>query len=521
MFGHGYGPEMTISAGRPESYWMDSSAPTTYPAIDRDVTVDVAVVGGGIAGICAAWEIAATGRAVALFEADRIAAGTTGYTSAKLSAQHTLIYAGLRADFDAGTARDYASAQLAAIERVVETADRLGIDCDLERAPSFTYVTEEKNVQSVRDEVDAAMEAGLPASLTTETGLPFPVAAAIRVENQVQFHPRRYLLGLAADLIALGGQIFERTRVVDLDEGEPCRLRTESGVTVTAGDVVVATHYPIFDRALLFPRLVPHRELVVAGPIPADQDPAGMYITSEQNTRSVRTAPYRDGQRLLIVTGEGFQPGEPEVSARLDRLAGWTREHFAVETLDYHWAAQDNRTTDRLPYIGPLHPRARHAYVATGFGGWGMSNGVAAGQLLAALLDGDEPAWAKHVDPRRLHPIVEAPALLKAAASVARHLVGDRIRPPSHADSPADLGPGTGAVIRVDGERCAVYRDEDGTLSAVSAICTHLGCVVAFNDVERTWDCPCHGSRFGTDGAVRHGPAIKPLEHRELKGQQS
>ena len=309
------------------------------------------------------------------------------------------------------------------------------------------------------------------------------MAAAIRVENQVQFHPRRYLLGLAGDLTGLGGQIFERTRVVDLDEGEPCRLRTESGATVTANDVVVATHYPIFDRALLFPRLVPHRELVVAGPIPAAQDPAGMYITSEQNIRSVRTAPYRDGQRLLIVTGEGFQPGAADVSVRLDRLAGWAREHFAVQTLDYHWAAQDNHSTDRLPYIGPLHPRARHAYVATGFGGWGMSNGVAAGQLLAALLDGAEPAWAKRVDPRRLHPIVEAPGLLKATASVARHFVGDRIRPSSHADSPADLAPGTGAVIRIGGERCAVYRDDDGALSAVSAICTHLGCVVAFNEV--------------------------------------
>jgi nitrite reductase/ring-hydroxylating ferredoxin subunit len=245
-----------------------------------------------------------------------------------------------------------------------------------------------------------------------------------------------------------------------------------------------------------------------------------MYLTPEENVRSVRTAPYRDGQRLLIVTGESFTPGSPDVGSRLDRLAAWTREHSGVDEPAYHWAAQDNHSADRLPYIGPLHPRARHVYVATGFGGWGMSNGVMAGRLLAALLDGEKdgekPAWTKRFDPRRLHPVAEAPRLVAANVSVARHFLGDRLRPPSHADSPADLAPGTGAVIRVHGERCAVYRDDDGQLTAVSAVCTHLGCVVAFNDVERTWDCPCHGSRFGTDGAVRHGPATRPLEPRDL-----
>lgn len=495
---------------------MDSTDPTSYPALTQDIEVDVAVVGAGIAGITAAWEAAARGRSVALIEADRVAAGTTGSTTAKLTAQHALIYAGLRSSFDASMARDYAAAQVDAVEHVAATAERLDIACDLERAPAYTYVTSEQDVPRIRDEVDAAVEAGLPASFVTETGLPFPVAAAIRVEDQLQFHPRRYLLALVADLAGRTGSVFERSRVVDLDEGDPCRLRTESGVTVTARDVIVATHYPIFDRALLFPRLMPHRELVVAGPIAAEEDPDGMYLTQEQNTRSVRTAPYRDGQRLLIVTGESFTPGSKDVAGRLERLAAWTREHFPVDELAYHWAAQDNDSSDRLPYVGPMHLGAKHVSVATGFGGWGMSNGVMAGKVLAAQLDGDAPHWAKRFDPRRLHPVVEAPRLVSAAVSVARHLVGDRLRSPSHVDSPAELAPGTGAVVRLHGERCAVYRDLDGQLSAVSAVCTHLGCIVAFNDVERTWDCPCHGSRFGTDGGVLHGPATRSLATRDL-----
>jgi glycine/D-amino acid oxidase-like deaminating enzyme/nitrite reductase/ring-hydroxylating ferredoxin subunit len=511
----GYIGLMANVSGRAESYWMDSTEPTAYPPLRGDIEVDVAVIGGGIAGLCTAWELARAGRRVAVCEADRIVAGTTGYTTAKLTAQHGLVYDRLRSSLGADTASWYARSQLNAIERVAAVVAELGIDCDLERLPAFTYVTAVEQVEQVRAEVDAAAAAGLPASLVTDTGLPFEVAAAIRVEDQAQFHPRRYLLALAEDLIRHSGQIFERTRVTGLHQGEPCRLTTESGATVTAQDVVVATHYPIFDRAGLFTRLVPRRELVVAAPIAAADDPKGMYLTTEDDTRSVRTAPYRDGQRLLIVTGEHFKPGADGVEDRWQRLAAWTREHFKVDALAYHWAAQDNVTADHVPYVGPLHHGAKHVYVAAGFNAWGMTSGVMAGQLLAALIDGAEPPWADVYDPRRIHLKAEAGAFLKANLAVAGHFLGDRLRS-SHLDSPDELAAGSGAVMRVNGERCAVYRDTAGGLHAVAATCTHLGCTVAFNDAEHSWDCPCHGSRFDPDGHVLHGPAVKPLAPRPL-----
>lgn len=506
---------MGTDSGTAVSYWMDTSESTSYPVAPDGLDLDVAVVGGGIAGLCTAWELARAGRSVAVVEAGRIAAGTTGHTTAKVTALHTLIYARLQYSLGLEAARLYAASQLDAIDHLVSTVAELGIDCELERRPACTYVTAAGRIGQIRDEVSAANAAGLPAELVTDTGLPFGVAAAIRVENQAQFHPRRYLLALAEDLTRHGGQIFERTRVTGLDEGSPCRLTTEDGTVIRARDVVVATHYPIFDRAGLFTRLKPRRDLVVAGPIPESADPGGMFITPQEHTRSVRTAPYGEGQRLLIVTGEAFAPGTPGVGERLTRLVAWTRRQFPVDAVACHWAAQDDTSTDRVPYIGPFHLGAKHTWVATGFGGWGMSSGILAGRLLAALIDGQEPAWSGLYDPRRLRPTAEAAAFARNNLTVARHFIGDRLRPPTRAASVTDLARGTGAVIRSGGERRAVYRDEDGRLHALSAVCTHLGCTVAFNDAEHSWDCPCHGSRFGTDGSVLEGPAVRPLAAKE------
>lgn len=497
------------------SYWMRSTDETRFAPLTGDLSVDVAVIGGGIAGLSTAWEVVRTGRSVVVLEAERIAAGVSGHTTAKVTAQHTLVYDRLRGRHGPEAAALYAASQTDALERIVATAAELDLRCDLERLPAVTYSRDPAERPKLRAEAAAAREAGLDAHYTEETGLPFAVAGAVRVEGQAQFHPRVYMLGLAQDLVARGGSVHERTRVTSLREGEPCRVGTESGATVTAHEVVVATHYPVFDRALLFARLKPRRELVVAGPVDAAADPRGMYITEGDGKRSVRTAPLPDGRRLLIVTGEDHTPGTKSAAERFRTLDAWMREHFPVEETAHRWAAQDNDPTDKIALVGPLHPGARHTYVATGFGGWGMTGGVMAGRLVSELIAGRPPRWAGLYDPRRLLPLLkEAPALLAQQAEVAGHFVGDRLRAARH-DGICAVAPGTGAVVRTGGGAHAVYREEDGTAHVVSARCTHLGCLVAFNDAERVWECPCHGSRFGVDGEVLHGPAVRSLKRRQ------
>ncbi|MFF3322427.1 FAD-dependent oxidoreductase [Streptomyces sp. NPDC002889] len=512
---------MTVSGHSAGSLWMEYDPGPAYPLLQGDIRVDVAVVGGGIAGISAAWELAQAGRTVALVEADRIAHGVTGHTTAKLSALQGVAYSRIRKARGAVGARQYAASQQDAVGHVQRLSDQLGIDCDLERTAAYTYVTDPAHAEDMRHEAEVARAAGLDAVYVEETPLPFPVAAAVRLDDQVQFHPRKYLLALAADLVRRGGKIFERSRVTDLREGDPCRLTTSAGHTVHAEDVVVATHYPVFDRALLFTRLEPKREAVVAGPLPPDSPvPDGMFLTEENNTRSLRTAPHDGHGRLLIVTGEKFTPGAPKdgAAAHFETLAQWAGTHFKDFTVTHRWATQDNFSTDHVPYVGRLHPMADHAYVATGFGGWGLSGGVMSGRLLAAMITDSPPSWSGLYDPARLHPLHEGPKMLRLGAKTAKHLVGDRL-PGGHADSVDEIGPGEGAVLRSRGEGpLAVSRDASGAPHCVSARCTHLGCIVHFNEAESAWECPCHGSRFDMDGGVLQGPAVHPLGPRDVDG---
>jgi glycine/D-amino acid oxidase-like deaminating enzyme/nitrite reductase/ring-hydroxylating ferredoxin subunit len=473
--------------------------------------VDVAVVGGGIVGIVASTLLAQAGRSVALVEAERVAAGTTGHTTAKLTSQHGIRYSRLADRFGEESARTYARAQEAAIAWV----DERGIDCDLEEVPAYVWADTSAEREELRREAEVARRLGLPASFADESPLPLPSHGALRFERQHQFHPRKLLLPLAQSVVTEGGHVFERSRAIGLTDGDPCTVRTAEG-EIRARAVVVATHMPFTDRGLIFTKAFPYRGYVVAFPIEPEQCPEGVFINAGSPTRSVRTAPGPDGGRLLIVGGEGHEVGgERDTERPYNVLERWGREVFDVGAPEFRWSAQDYYSADGLPFVGRLHPFTRRVYVATGFSGWGMSNGIVAGMLLAALAGGEDHEWKALLEPHRVQTVLSLRYATANAAAAAR-LAIDRLRTPS-ADAVEALPAGAGAVVRSGLGAVAVHRRDDGSLVAVSARCTHLGCLVRWNQAERTWDCPCHGSRFTPEGDVVEGPAVSALPRRPAR----
>lgn len=488
----------------------DGPAYPTYDAPSVDA-VDVAVLGGGIAGLSTALALVEAGASVVLLEADRVCSGVTAYTTAKVSSLHGLTYAGLISSFSEDVARAYGDANQAAIEQVATWTSEYEIDCDFSRRPAYAYTTSNAKVADITAEVEAAQRLGLPASFTTDTELPFDVKAAVRFDAQAQFDPRRYCLGLAAAIVAGGGRVYEQSRAVDVDSGEPCTVRTASGVTFSAAQVVVATHIPFLDRGGYFAKTHPTRSYAMAATLGGSATtPAGMYLGVDEPTRSVRSAL---GDTVVILGGEGHKVGQDDdTTERYAALEAWAREHFDVEAIEHRWSAQDYAAVDGLPYIG-RQTSGSPISVATGFRKWGMTNGTAAGMMLSRELTGQDNPWAKAFDASRQATTFTSKDFYKENANVAQQMVGDRFAAIT-APAADTLKPGEGAIVSLDGDKVAAFRDEDGTLHAVSAACTHLGCLVAFNTAERSWDCPCHGSRFSLDGVVLQGPAIKDLERK-------
>jgi glycine/D-amino acid oxidase-like deaminating enzyme/nitrite reductase/ring-hydroxylating ferredoxin subunit len=508
----GRGNERVMENGR-VSYWIDSTEPTSYPPLRDTIEVDVAVVGGGITGLTTAYLLAKEGRTVAVIDSKRIVRGVTGYTTAKLTAGHGVLYAELIERFGERRARIYAESNQRAVDRVREIASELGIDCDLEAMSNYVYGESPEDAERIRREVDAAQLLGLPASFVTETPLPYDVSGAIRLDDQAQFHPRKYLLPLAAAVEGAGGWVFEETMVVDVKDGSPSEVRTRTG-SIRARDTVLASHIPFLDRGLFFAKVHPHRSYAVAARTDPSRIPEGMFLNAGTPTRSVRSI-VQDGSRLLLVGGDGHKPGaDPDTVRHYDTLERFAREFDPAAEVTHTWSTQDYMSVDRVPYMGRLTRRSRHVFVATGFGKWGMSNGTVAATILADLVLGRENDWLELYDAKRLELRASARRFVTENAKVAGHFVADRVSPPGPR-APEELQPGEGAVVRRGGQLVAISRGDDGTLSAVSAACTHLGCIVAWNPAERSWDCPCHGSRFGADGKVIQGPAIDELAPRE------
>jgi glycine/D-amino acid oxidase-like deaminating enzyme len=405
------------------SYWVATTPETGFPRLPGGgLQVDVAVLGGGITGLTTALLVQQAGASVAVVEAGRVACGVTGYTTAKVTSLHGLTYAKLTSTFGAQGARAYGEANQAGLELIAGLVEELGIDCDFERLPAFTYTEDPLRVSAIEEEVEAAQQAGLPASFSSQIGLPFPVQAAVRFEGQAQFHPRRFCLGLAEAIVAGGGQVFEHTRALDIRLGFPCTVKTGHG-PLRATHVVVASHLPFFDPAGLFAKTSPSRSYAAAVTL-AEPAPPGMYLSADAATRSVR--PLVGGGHQAVLAGEEHKTGHGrDTRTHYQALEAWARERFPVRSVDYRWSAQDYLPADGVPYIGRLIPGYGRLHVATGFRKWGMTHSAVAALLLRDEITGRANPWSGLFRATRLHPLASARELAVHNLDVALRFAGD------------------------------------------------------------------------------------------------
>lgn len=493
------------------SLWLGTAPGKPRRPLAGDWVTDVVVVGGGITGLTTALLLAEEGLQVTVLEARAIGHGTTGGTTGKVTSQHGTIYAQLREMHGDEIARLYGSLNEEAVGLVRELASRHAPAAAFETLDAFVYTERTDRVAELHAEVDAAQRLGLPADWVDEVDLPFPTLGAVRFRQQGQMHAVRYVQGLADAVERIQGcRVHEGTRVTGIrDAGTTTVVATEHG-EVTADTVVLATLLPIIDRGFEFARATAQREYGVAA-LADDDHPAGMYISAEEPSRSIRH--HREGDEVYaIVVGEGHETGRgPDAATHDDPLATFARERLGRSDVRYRWSAQDFVPVDLLPYVG-VAPFSERVHVASGFNKWGLTNGTAAARVIRDLVLGRDVPEAEVLAPSRAPVSAGVGEFLKHNAEVAARFVGDRFS--TDASSVDDVPVGGGGIVRVDGELTAVTRDETGAVSMRSAICRHLGCVVQWNPAERSFDCPCHGSRYDTDGTVLDGPATSGLPAR-------
>jgi glycine/D-amino acid oxidase-like deaminating enzyme/nitrite reductase/ring-hydroxylating ferredoxin subunit len=490
--------------GQHGSFWLQDKVISVFPPLREPLSKDVIVLGAGIAGLTSAYLLQRAGLSTALIDARTVLSGVTGHTTAKITAAHGL-YHHIFTYFDEESARQYAAANQAGFDTIASLVTEHNIDCDYLVRDFYLYGEESASFDRVKAESEAARKAGLEVYFPREMPLPFSPARGALYPNQAQFHPGKYLRRLLEEFLNKGGEIFENTPALKVTEkGEECRVKTPEAET-RSKNVVVATHFPFMMNGLYYIWLIPRRGYVLAlrHRQPA---PEGMFFQNDQPHIAIRSQRDEAGELLLISGGEHQTGHGGDTREYYHKLEEFSRRYFPEDPIAYYWSTQDNYSLDGLPFAGPLTSNFRRTFVATGFGGWGMTNATAAALAIRDLIQGKPHPWPV-LSPQRRMPWYGYKKLGQLNVVLVKAFIKDHLKALWTKD-PASLSAGEGRVLRQGFHRRAVSRDEDGQLTEVSPVCTHLGCVVRWNPAEQSWDCPCHGSRFSRKGKVIHGPAL-------------
>lgn len=501
--------EINLFKKLPQSYWLSSTETTNYPSLSEDIDVDIAIVGGGMVGLLCAYILKEEGFNVAIIEAENIVQSTTAHTTAKITSQHGLIYQDIISKMGSDLAYQYARANESAIGQIKNIVDQYNIYCDYEAQSAYIYTQDEDYIEKIKAEVEAARSLGIDAELIKDVPFPFEIKAGMVFKNQAQFHPRKFLLNLSKIICDNNVRIYEKTRAIELNkDNDKYIINTTQGKKVSADKVIIASHYPFFNKkSMYYARLYVERSYILG--IKAEEKyPGGMYINAEDPPRSLRYHPTENGD-LILVVGEKHKAGQGEnTNEHYEALFDFAKTIFTIEDIPFRWSTQDCITLDGLPYVGQYASDTPNLYIATGFAKWGMTNSMASANIIRDLILKGESLWGEVYDPSRKTIVASTKNFVVQNANVASQLIEGKL---SSIEKDIELKPGDAIVIEIDGDKTGAFRDEEGKLHLVNTTCTHMGCELKWNKAERSWDCPCHGSRFTYQGNIIQGPAVKPL----------
>lgn len=501
------------------SLWLDSTNKTkNFKSLSHDREADVCIIGAGIFGLTCAYYLSHLGFQVVVLEKDNIGEKTTGHTTAKITSQHSLFYDYLINSYGKKFASDYLEANEKAIENIKEIIDTEKIKCDFEYQNNYVYTTKKSELEAIKKEVSAVESLGFPCEFVTKTGLPFEIEGAICFKNQAQFHPLKYLSGLCDAISSHDGKIYTDTVVTNVEKStNDSYIISTNQASVKSKFVIVATHYPFINfPGMYFLKMYQSTSYIIA----VDTKKTlfnGMYINDSNPIFSYRTVKYK-GKELLLIGGGDHKTGQPSCyQDTYGILEQEAKKFYPDAEILYRWNTRDCISLDKIPYIGPYSTVMPNVFVGTGFKKWGMTLSNVAANIVTDEICDKENKFAYLFKTSRLKPIKNRDEMKNMLVQSTNSLLIEKFK--SANMSFDEIQKDSGSIVEINHEKVGIYKNPEGKIFAVKPICTHLGCLLSWNDVDKTWDCPCHGSRFDYQGKNMYDPAFKNLDVYDLNNK--
>ena len=494
------------------SYWVESTPQTNYPNLSKDIDTDVLIVGGGITGILTAYMLSKSSLNISIVEADKMAMGVTANTTAKITSQHGLLYDYLLNSFGFDIAKGYLDSNEEAIKIIENIVKKENIDCDFTKQDAYVYTCDKLSTQRIVDEVSSVTSLGLNAEYVIECPLPFPIEAAIKFPNQAQFHPRKYLLSLLPILEKRNVNIFENSKVVDIKHIKDKYEVYVNDHKITTKYLIMSSHYPIKNfPGMYFIKMYQESSYAIGVEIEEDVFD-GMYISCDTPSTSFRNATYDNEKKLLIVGGASHKTGATDVNIddSYTNLENYIKSIYPNANIKYRWMTEDCVSLDKIPYIGEFSNFLPNMYVATGYKKWGMTTSHVAAKIISDKILGNENLYENIYTATRLEPIKNSKEFGNMLKQSVYSLAIDKLSSPIK--SYTELKNDSGGVVDYKGKKLGIYKDKNGKMFAVIPYCKHLGCELSWNNLEKTWDCPCHGSRYYYNGKIITEPTTENLD---------